>query len=31
MTAFSVLMVCTANYCRSPIAEQLLTAAATAR
>jgi protein-tyrosine phosphatase len=31
MTPFSVLMVCTANYCRSPIAEQLLTAAADAR
>lgn len=31
MTPFSVLMVCTANYCRSPIAEQLLTAATTAR
>jgi protein-tyrosine phosphatase len=31
MTPFSVLMVCTANYCRSPIAEQLLTAASTAR
>lgn len=28
MTPFSVLMVCTANYCRSPIAEQLLAAAA---
>ena len=31
MTPFSVLMVCTANYCRSPIAEQLLIAAATDR
>lgn len=31
MTPFTVLMVCTANYCRSPIAEQLLTAATTAR
>ena len=31
MTPFSVLMVCTANYCRSPIAEQLLTTATTAR
>jgi protein-tyrosine phosphatase len=31
MTPFSVLVVCTANYCRSPIAEQLLTAATTAR
>lgn len=31
MTPFTVLMVCTANYCRSPIAEQLLTTAATAR
>ncbi len=27
MTPFSVLMICTANYCRSPIAEQLLTTA----
>lgn len=31
MTPFSVLMVCTANYCRSPIAEQLLTAATAER
>ncbi len=28
MSSFAVLMVCTANYCRSPIAEQLLSAAA---
>ena len=31
MTSFRVLMVCTANHCRSPIAEQLLTTAAAAR
>lgn len=31
MKPFSVLMVCTANYCRSPIAEQLLTSSSTAQ
>lgn len=31
MSTFRVLMVCTANYCRSPIAEQLLAAATRAR
>lgn len=31
MTAFRVLIVCTANHCRSPIAEQLLVSAAAER
>lgn len=31
MAAFRVLIVCTANHCRSPIAEQLLVSAATRR